>query len=239
MGLRRRTPLMRPSVLAEGAEVMKVRHLAGLRPVRRSHKLPGPLGAASLPAGGPRPHAPGRQGRKGLVRPGGNVRSTTRRDRSGPQGMERDLSVPARAPHVMTVGHVTAWEGPSVAALVLRSGPGVPSPGRALLVRAALPRGRLASPPGVGEGRDEAVALAGDGGDEARVAVVVLERDAQAADVAVDDVALGHEVHAPDGVEDLLAGHDPPAAAREQVEQALLDAREVDHRVPGPHLAVA
>src|SRR5664280_2251585 len=94
-------------------------------------------------------------------------------------------------------------------------------------------------PPGVGEGGDEAVALAGDGGDEARVAVVVLELDAQAADVAVDDVALGHEVHAPDGVEDLLPGHDPPAAAREQVEQALLDAREVDHRVPGPHLAVA
>src|SRR5664280_2656604 len=59
MGLRRRTPLMRPSVLAEGAEVMKVRHLAGLRPVRRSHKLPGPLGAASLPAGGPRPQCPG------------------------------------------------------------------------------------------------------------------------------------------------------------------------------------
>src|SRR5664280_300046 len=125
----------------------------------------------------------------------------------------------------MTVGHVTAWEGPSVAAWVLRTGPGVPSPGRALLVRAALPRGRLALPAQVGEGRDEAVALARDGGDEARV--------------AVDDVALGHEVHAPDRVEDLLPGHDPPAAAREQVEQALLDAREVDHRVPGPHLAVA
>jgi hypothetical protein len=29
MGMRRCTPLMRSSVLAEGAEVMKVRHLAG------------------------------------------------------------------------------------------------------------------------------------------------------------------------------------------------------------------
>ena len=70
------------------------------------------------------------------------------------------------------------------------------------------------------------------------MAVVVLELDPQAPDVAVDDVALGHEVGAPDGVEDLLAGHDPPATAGEQVEQALLDARQVDDRVAGADLAV-
>src|SRR5665811_2267280 len=86
--------------------------------------------------------------------------------------------------------------------------------------------GGFASPSRVGEGRDEAIALAGDGGDEARVAVVVLELDAQAPDVAVDDVALGHEVHAPDRVENLLAVDDAPTATREEVEQALLDAGE-------------
>src|SRR6202142_1395795 len=109
---------------------------------------------------------------------------------------------------------------------------------RALSGRAALAGARPVIPAGVGEGRDEAVALAGDGGDEARVAVVVLELDAQAADVAVDDVALGHEVGAPDRVEDLLPRHDLPAPAREQVEQALLDAREVDDRVPRGALPV-
>ena len=39
-----------------------------------------------------------------------------------PKAMERDVSVPARAPHVMTIGHVTAWESPSDAASGLRSG---------------------------------------------------------------------------------------------------------------------
>src|ERR1700690_1486795 len=78
--------------------------------------------------------------------------------------------------------------------------PGGPAPAlspRALSGRGALAGARPVIPAGVGEGRDEAVALAGDGGDEARVAVVVLELDAQAADVAVDDVALGPEVGAP------------------------------------------
>src|SRR5664279_5271368 len=103
---------------------------------------------------------------------------------------------------------------------------------------AGVDEGPRPPPAGVGERRDEAVALAGDRGDEARAAVVVLELDAQSPHVAVHDVALGHEVGAPDGVEDLLAGDDPPAPAREQVEQALLDAREVDDRVAGPDDAV-
>src|SRR5664280_2882214 len=84
-------------------------------------------------------------------------------------------------------------------------------------------RGRPALPAQVGEGRDEPVTLARDGGDEARVAVVVLELDAQAPDVAVHDVALADDVRAPDRVEDLLAGHDAALATGQEVEQALLD----------------
>ena len=68
--------------------------------------------------------------------------------------------------------------------------------------------------------------------------VVVLELDAQAPDVAIDDVALGHEVGAPDRVEDLVPRHDLPGATGEQVQQALLDAAQVDDGVPGPDLAI-
>jgi hypothetical protein len=57
------------------------------------------------------------------------------------------------------------------------------------------------------------------------VPVIVLELDPQASDVPVDDVALRHEVRAPDGVEDLVAGDDAPCPARQQVQEALLDAR--------------
>ena len=85
-------------------------------------------------------------------------------------------------------------------------------------------------PSRVREGRDEAVADAGHGRDEARVPIVVLELDAQAADVPVDDVALGDEVGAPDRVEDLVPGDDASAAAGEQVQQALLDPAQVDRR---------
>ena len=44
--------------------------------------------------------------REGRVRPGADVRSTTRHDGSGPQGMERDASVLVQTCRVMTVGHV-------------------------------------------------------------------------------------------------------------------------------------
>jgi hypothetical protein len=56
--------------------------------------------------------------------------------------------------------------------------------------------------------------------------------------VAIDDIALGHEVGAPGGVEDLLAGDRPPAPAREQVEQALLDRAQRHHRMSDPHQPV-
>src|SRR5689334_9459321 len=98
-------------------------------------------------------------------------------------------------------------------------------------------RCRRAGPAGVREGRDELIAPSWDGRDEARLPVIVLQLDAQAPDVPIDDVALGDEVRAPDRVEDLVAGHDPAAAAGEQIQEALLDTAEVDQRVPGPNLA--
>src|SRR5687767_15050314 len=58
-------------------------------------------------------------------------------------------------------------------------------------------------PAQVGERGDEAIALAGHRRDEAWMPVVVLELAPQAADVSVHDVALGHEIRAPDGIEDL------------------------------------
>ena len=63
--------------------------------------------------------------------------------------------------------------------------------------------------------------------------VIVLELDTQAADMAIHDVALGHEVGTPDGVEDLLTRDDASAPAGEQVQQALLDAGQVNDRVAG------
>lgn len=70
------------------------------------------------------------------------------------------------------------------------------------------------------------------------MAVIVLELDAEVPNVAIDDVALGDEVRAPDGVEDLLSRHQPPAPAGEEVQEGLLDAAEVHHGIAGPDLAV-
>ena len=56
--------------------------------------------------------------------------------------------------------------------------------------------------------------------------------------MAVDDVALGHEVPAPDRVEDMPSRHDLPAATRQQVEQALLDSGEIDLRAAGSDEAI-
>ena len=50
--------------------------------------------------------------------------------------------------------------------------------------------------------------------------------------MAVDDVALGDEVGAPHAVEELLAGDDLARPAGEQVQEALLDAAQVDDRRP-------
>ena len=54
------------------------------------------------------------------------------------------------------------------------------------------------------------------------MAIVVPQLDAEAPDVTVDDVALGHEILPPNAVEDVLPRDDPPGAACEEVEQALL-----------------
>jgi hypothetical protein len=69
------------------------------------------------------------------------------------------------------------------------------------------------------------------------MAMVVLELDPQRPDVAIDDVALRHEVRAPDGIEDLFAADDPPAATGEQVEETLLDTAQVNDRLAGPEVS--
>src|SRR4029079_15819923 len=56
-------------------------------------------------------------------------------------------------------------------------------------------------------------------------------------DVTVDDVALGHEVGAPDRVQDLVAGHDAPTPAGEEVQKALFDAAQMDDRIARSNLA--
>src|SRR6185503_5037135 len=93
-------------------------------------------------------------------------------------------------------------------------------------------------PAAVREGRHESVAAPGDRCDEPRVTVVVLELHSEAADMAVDDVALGNEIRAPDRIQDLVSRDDAPASAREQVQEALLYPAEVDDRFSGPDLAI-
>ncbi len=70
------------------------------------------------------------------------------------------------------------------------------------------------------------------------MAVVVLELDPQAANVAVNDIALGHEVGAPHRVENLFSRYDAPIAAGEKVQEALLDAAEVNDRMASTDFSV-
>ena len=79
----------------------------------------------------------------------------------------------------------------------------------------------------VSERRQEAIAAAWHGGDEARLAPVVLEPRPQVANLAVHDVAFGDVVHTPQRVEDLFAGDHAPSVGCQQVQQALLQAGQV------------
>src|SRR4029079_15795378 len=106
------------------------------------------------------------------------------------------------------------------------------------VVGSVLRRFGICAPARIREGRDEAVADTRHGGDEAWVPIVVLELDAQAADMAVDDVALRDEVGPPDRVEDLIPREDAAAAAGEQIQKALFDPAQVDDGRCGPDLAV-
>src|SRR5664280_934867 len=56
--------------------------------------------------------------------------------------------------------------------------------------------------------------------------------------MAIHDVALGDEVAAPDGIQDLVSGGDASAATGEEIQEALLDTAKVDHGVTGPHPAM-
>src|ERR1700716_4175449 len=68
----------------------------------------------------------------------------------------------------------------------------------------------------------EPIAAAGHRSDEARLPPVVLESRPQVANLAVYDVALGHVVHTPQRVKDLLAGDHAASVRSEQIQQALL-----------------
>ena len=56
--------------------------------------------------------------------------------------------------------------------------------------------------------------------------------------MAIDDVALGDEIGAPDRVENLVPRDHSARSAREEVEQALLDPAQVDDRFTGPDLPI-
>jgi hypothetical protein len=79
--------------------------------------------------------------------------------------------------------------------------------------------------------------VAWDRSDEAWLAPVVVQSRAQVADLTVDDVALRDVIRAPQRVEDLLAGDHAPSVGRQQVEQALLQARQVQLRGSGVNAA--
>src|SRR5512132_3950218 len=74
----------------------------------------------------------------------------------------------------------------------------------------------------------EAVAAGRDGLDVARGAPVVTELHPQLADVPVDHVAFDLEGRAPDALQERLAGQDLARVRREDVEQGLLDRRELE-----------
>src|SRR5688572_1936768 len=97
---------------------------------------------------------------------------------------------------------------------------------------AVLALALAAVPSLVREGRNEPIALSRDRGDEAGLPIVVLQLDPQAADVAIHDIALGHEVRAPHAVQDLLPADDPAAATGQQVQEALLDRAQMHDRAP-------
>lgn len=56
--------------------------------------------------------------------------------------------------------------------------------------------------------------------------------------MSIDDVALRHVIDAPQGVHDFVPRRQAPRICREQAQQALLNAREVQLRRPDRHMTV-
>jgi hypothetical protein len=77
---------------------------------------------------------------------------------------------------------------------------------------------------------DEPIPLPRHGRDEPGLAPIVLELRPEVADVAIDDVALGHVVDAPERVQDLVARHHLVRSRRQKIEQALFEAGQVQLR---------
>src|SRR2546426_5806395 len=85
--------------------------------------------------------------------------------------------------------------------------------------------------------RDEAIAATGDGGYVLWPARMVLQLDAQVADVAVNHIALGHIVDPPEVVQNLVAGEQASRVCGQEIEQALVERRGVQLRFAGPDTA--
>src|SRR5829696_4495187 len=84
----------------------------------------------------------------------------------------------------------------------------------------------------------ESVALSGNCGYVPGTAPVVLQLRPQRANLAVDDVALGGIVTAPEVVQDLVARQDPPGVGGQQIEQAQLQRCQVHVMAVDPHPVV-
>src|SRR5438309_7539108 len=80
---------------------------------------------------------------------------------------------------------------------------------------------------GLGKRGDEPVAAASFGRDESRLAPVILELGPQVTNMAVYGVAFGYVVDAPECIHDLIAGQHPAGVGGEEVEQTLLERREM------------
>src|SRR6266550_8373890 len=80
---------------------------------------------------------------------------------------------------------------------------------------------------GVGSA-DEAIPGAGDRLDVPRFVPVVLKLRAQGSHMAVHDVAFDDEVGAPKRVEDLLSGEDVAGVGGEEIQERLLERRQVE-----------
>ena len=67
---------------------------------------------------------------------------------------------------------------------------------------------------------------------------VILQLGPQRTHVAVDDVALDHEVRSPEGIEYLHAREDRAGVRGEKVQQCLLERGELQFVLPCEHLTV-
>src|SRR3954447_19401732 len=91
---------------------------------------------------------------------------------------------------------------------------------------------------GTGERRQEAVALARYCLDEPRPTPIVLQLHPKVPNVAVNHVTLRDVIGSPQRIQDLIARYKLARVGRQQVEQTLLEPRQMELGGSGTHLAV-